>query len=38
MKSDIETISETLKNIFPVLTKDSRKGDNGRIAVVGGSK
>ena len=27
----------TLSKVFPTLTNNSKKGDNGRVAVIGGS-
>lgn len=30
-------ILKKLKDVFPDLSKRSKKGENGRIAVVGGS-
>lgn len=26
-----------MKNVFPILKSTSKKGDNGRVAVIGGS-
>jgi len=30
-------ILKQLKNVFPKLNYDAKKGQNGRIAVIGGS-
>jgi len=37
MDSDYQKISDSLIKVFPKLTNKSKKGDNGRVAVIGGS-
>jgi ATP-dependent NAD(P)H-hydrate dehydratase len=37
ISSASQLILKRLQKVFPVLKEDNRKGDNGRIGVIGGS-